>query len=52
MDEHTELHGGTLAQSASLRPVSRGASKREDVRYFDIHEGEFDEIGRSKADRG
>jgi hypothetical protein len=30
----------TFFRGTSLRPVPPGASKHEDVRYFDIHEGE------------
>ena len=30
-------------RGTSLRPVPTGASKHKDVRYIDIHEGEFDE---------
>jgi hypothetical protein len=30
-------------RGASLRPLPPGESKQKDVRYFDIHEGEFDE---------
>ena len=33
----------TFFRGTSLRPVPPGASKHEDVRYFDIHEGELDE---------
>jgi hypothetical protein len=33
----------TFFRGASLRPVPPGASKHEDVRHFDIHEGELDE---------
>ena len=30
-------------RGTSLRPVPPGASKQKEVRYLDIHEGEFDE---------
>jgi hypothetical protein len=30
-------------RGASLRPLPPGTSKQKDVRYLDIHEGEFDE---------
>ncbi|HKW13025.1 MAG TPA: DUF1801 domain-containing protein, partial [Candidatus Krumholzibacteria bacterium] len=30
-------------RGASLQPLPPGASKQEDVRYLDIHEGELDE---------
>jgi hypothetical protein len=33
----------TFFRGASLRPVPPGASKHENVRYLDIHEGQFDE---------
>ena len=34
----------TFFQGAALRPVPPGASKQDDVRYLDIHEGDaFDE---------
>ena len=33
----------TFFRGTSLRPVPPGASKHRDVRYLDIHEGEFDE---------
>jgi hypothetical protein len=33
----------TFFRGTSLRPVPPGASKHEDVRYVDIHEGELDE---------
>ena len=33
----------TFFRGRSLRPVPPGASKHKDVRYCDIHEGEFDE---------
>jgi hypothetical protein len=33
----------TFFRGASLRPVPPGASKHKEVRYLDIHEGEFDE---------
>jgi len=33
----------TFFRGTSLRPVPPGASKQKAVRYFDIHEGEFDE---------
>jgi hypothetical protein len=33
----------TFFRGASLRPVPPGASKHEDVRYLDIHEGELDD---------
>jgi hypothetical protein len=33
----------TFFRGASLRPVPPGESKHKDVRYLDIHEGEFDE---------
>jgi hypothetical protein len=31
-------------RGTSLRPVPPGASKQKEVRYLDIHEGEFDEV--------
>ena len=33
-------------RGTSLRPVPPGASKQKEVRYLDIHEGEFDEAIR------
>ena len=33
----------TFFRGASLRPVPPGESKQKDVRYLDIHEGQFDE---------
>jgi hypothetical protein len=33
----------TWFRGTSLRPVPPGESKHKDVRYFDIHEGAFDE---------
>jgi hypothetical protein len=33
----------TFFRGASLRPVPPGASKHENVRYLDIHEGQLDE---------
>jgi len=33
----------TFFRGTSLRPVPPGASKQQDVRYVDIHEGELDE---------
>jgi hypothetical protein len=33
----------TFFRGKALRPVPPGASKHKDVRYCDIHEGEFDE---------
>ena len=33
----------TFFRGTSLRPVPLGTSKHKDVRYADIHEGEFDE---------
>ncbi|MGE0500041.1 MAG: DUF1801 domain-containing protein [Rhizobiaceae bacterium] len=33
----------TFFRGASLEPVPAGASKHAEVRYLDIHEGEFDE---------
>jgi hypothetical protein len=33
----------TFFRGTSLRPVPQGASKHKEVRYLDIHEGEFDE---------
>jgi hypothetical protein len=33
----------TFFRGTSLRPVPAGASKHKEVRYLDIHEGEFDE---------
>jgi hypothetical protein len=33
----------TFFRGTSLRPAPPGASKHEDVRYLDIHEGELDE---------
>jgi hypothetical protein len=33
----------TFFRGSSLRPIPPGASKHEDVRHFDIHEGELDE---------
>lgn len=33
----------TFFRGASLRPVPPGASKHANVRYLDIHEGQFDE---------
>ncbi len=33
----------TFFRGTSLRPVPPGASKQKEVRYLDIHEGEFDE---------
>ena len=30
-------------KGAALKPLPPGASKQKDVRYLDIHEGEFDE---------
>ena len=39
----------TFFRGTSLRPVPPGASKHEDVRYFDIHEGdELDEAPMAK----
>ena len=38
----------TFFCGASLRPVPPGASKQKDVRYLDIHEGEFDETQLTK----
>jgi hypothetical protein len=34
----------TFFHGSSLRPVPPGASKHKDVRHFDIHEGELDEV--------
>ena len=34
----------TFFRGTSLRPVPPGASKHKDVRYFDIREGELDEV--------
>jgi hypothetical protein len=31
-------------RGASLRPMPPGGSKQKDVRYLDIHEGDFDEV--------
>jgi hypothetical protein len=36
----------TFFRGASLRPVPPGASKHNDVRYFDIYEG--DELGETQ----
>ncbi len=33
----------TFFRGTSLRPAPPGASKHPEVRYLDIHEGEFDE---------
>jgi hypothetical protein len=33
----------TFFRGTSLRPVPAGASKHPEVRYLDIHEGQFDE---------
>ena len=38
----------TFFNGASLRPVPPGGSKHKDVRYLDIHEGEFDEAQLTK----
>ena len=35
-------------RGTSLRPPPPGASKHEEVRYLDIHEGEFDEAQLAK----
>lgn len=35
-------------RGAELRPLPPGASKSKDVRYLDIHEGEFDESQLAK----
>jgi hypothetical protein len=34
----------TFFRGASLRPMPPGESKHKDVRYLDIHEGDFDEV--------
>jgi hypothetical protein len=34
----------TFFSGASLRPMLPGASKHKEVRYLDIHEGDFDEV--------
>lgn len=31
-------------RTAALRPIPPGESRHKDVRYVDIHEGEFDEV--------
>ena len=33
----------TFFRGAALRPLPSGASKHQDVRYYDVHEGRFDE---------
>jgi hypothetical protein len=38
----------TFFRGTSLRPVPPGESKHEEVRYLDIHEGEFDEAQIAK----
>ena len=34
----------TFFRGGSLRPIPPGASKTEDTRYVDLHEGELDEV--------
>jgi hypothetical protein len=38
----------TFFKGTSLRPVPPGESKHQEVRYLDIHEGEFDQAQTSK----
>ena len=38
----------TFFKGTSLRPVPPGASKHEEVRYVDVHEGELDEVQMAK----
>lgn len=38
----------TFFRGTSLRPAPPGTSKHQDVRYLDIHEGEFDEAQVAK----